>query len=171
MLTAMTQVTGESGRQAPAATRVAPEEIVDALLEVMGHLKAHVQTVVQPIGLPPPSAMALRMIDGAISMKELGARIHCDGSFITSIADELEQRGLARREVDRKDRRVKNLVLTRKGSELRSRLQRDVYQDYGGVRALDDREVVTLLDLLRKMAAAPDRAPNGAAAETSTISS
>lgn len=145
---------GESGRVAPGATKVSPEEIVDALMAVMGHLKDHVQTVVQPLGLPAASAMALRLIDCPMPMKELGARLHCDGSFVTSIADELEQRDLARREVDRDDRRIKNLVLTPRGLELRSRLQQDVYRGYGGVTALDDRELHTLLELLRKMAAA-----------------
>jgi DNA-binding MarR family transcriptional regulator len=163
MLTVMSPVRGESGRAAPAAARISPEEIVDALMAVMGELKSHLQTVVQPFGLPMPSAMALRMIDGAISMKELGARMHCDGSFITSIADELEERDLARREIDQKDRRIKNLVLTPKGLELRLRLQRDVYEDFSGVRALDDGEQRTLLELLRKMAATQESVPAGAA--------
>jgi DNA-binding MarR family transcriptional regulator len=171
MLPGMSQVPGESGREAPVSARISPDEIIDALMAVMGELKSHLQTVVQPFGLPMPSAMALRMIDGAISMKELGARMHCDGSFVTSIADELEQRDLVRREIDQKDRRIKNLVLTPKGVELRSRLQHDVYEDFSGVRALDNREQQTLLDLLRKMAATQEGIPTGAATEAATVSS
>ena len=45
-------------------------------------------------------------------MKELGQRMHCDPSFVTSIADMMEKRGLAVRESDPADRRVKRLVLT-----------------------------------------------------------
>ena len=106
---------------------------------------------------PPPCAKALHLIDGSISMKELGSRIHCDGSFVTAIADTLEQRGLARREIDGSDRRIKNLVLTRKGMELRSRLTHDLFDDFPGLRGLTPRERDSLLALLRKMAAAAEQ--------------
>ena len=61
-----------------------------------------------------------------MAMKELGRRMHCDPSFVTVIADGLEQRGLARREAHPGDRRIKNLVLTDEGTELRQRLQREL---------------------------------------------
>ena len=84
-------------------------------------------------------------------MKELGSRIHCDGSFVTSIADALEGRGLVRRETDHEDRRIKNLVLTRKGTELRSRLMHELFDDLPGMRKLTESERDSFLALLRKM--------------------
>jgi len=126
--------------------------------ELFGHVRAHVERVVQPYNLPPYCAKALNMIDGSISMKELGSRIHCDGSFVTAIADALEERGLARREIDQDDRRIKNLVLTRKGQELRSRLARDLFADVPGLRNLDTRERDALLALLHKMLASEEPA-------------
>ena len=52
-------------------------------------------------------------------MKELGLRMGCDPSFVTTVADALEKRGLARREPSQRDRRSKNLVLTDEGVALR----------------------------------------------------
>jgi MarR family transcriptional regulator, organic hydroperoxide resistance regulator len=145
----------EGGAAVGEAAVVRPaEEVADALVELFNHIRAHFERIVQPYELPAPCAKALRLIDGSISMKELGSRIHCDGSFITFIADTLEERGLARREIDQNDRRIKNLVLTRRGMELRSRLVQELFDDFPGVRNLDARERESLLALLRKMVAA-----------------
>ena len=60
------------------------------------------------------SSSTLRM-----TMKELGQRMGCDPSFITTIADSLEKHGLARREPSLRDRRSKNIVLTPEGVTVR----------------------------------------------------
>src|SRR5437762_2252609 len=106
------------------------EELLDTLGALSNHMKAHFERAVQPFGLPPPCAKALCMIEGAASMKDLAARIHCDGSFVTGLADALEERGLARREIDHEDRRIKNLVLTTKGIEVRSQLMHELLADF-----------------------------------------
>src|SRR5258708_37029644 len=93
------------------------EALVDALGELFMEVREHFEQKVQAFDLPGPCAKALRIIDDSISMKELGGRIHCDASFVTAIADTLEERGLARREIDRATRRIKNLVLPGKGRE------------------------------------------------------
>jgi DNA-binding MarR family transcriptional regulator len=95
---------------------------------------------------------ALLEIDGSISMKELGIRLGYDASFLTSIADGLEERGLARREVDPDDRRSKRLVLTRKGSALKARLDRAFLSEVPWMSRLDEQERETFLELLHKMA-------------------
>lgn len=125
-------------------------ELVDALKSVMGCLHAALEAVVQPIGMPPPQAVALRRIEGSLSMKELGQRMRCDASFITAIADSLEERGLVRREIDQQDRRIKNLVLTKKGAQLRDQLEQSLHM-VPALQALDADERRTLLGLLRKM--------------------
>jgi len=137
------------------------EELVDTLGELFVHMRAHFERVVQPYDLPPPCAKALRLIDGDISMKELGSRIHCDASFVTAIADSLEQRGLVRREVDENDRRIKKLVLTAKGRQLRKRVVDDLFEDVPGIRNLDAGERTALLVLLRKMVAGEDDGSEG----------
>ena len=148
----MTEGRWEGHGAAGEVTRAQPAgQLYDTLAELSNHMKAHFNRVVQPFGLPAPCAKALCLIEGSISMKELGSRIHCDGSFVTSIADALEERGLVRRETDHDDRRIKNLVLTRKGTELRSRLMHELFDDFPGMRNLTDSERDSFLGLLRKM--------------------
>jgi DNA-binding MarR family transcriptional regulator len=148
--------TGVGEKASPAALQ--SEELISVLGQLFNHVKAHVERVVAPYDLPPPCAKALHLIDGSMSMKELGSRLACDGSFVTSIADTLEVHDLARREIDVDDRRIKNLVLTEKGMELRARLTRDMFHDFPGVRQLDAQERETLLALMRKMVVGEDRA-------------
>jgi DNA-binding MarR family transcriptional regulator len=75
----------------------------------------------------------------------------CDPSFVTAIADGLEERGLVRREVDPEDRRAKNLVLTSKGVTLRAKVQREFFNHLPGIDNLDEAERRTLVELLRKL--------------------
>jgi DNA-binding MarR family transcriptional regulator len=113
------------------------------------------------------------MIDGAVSMKQLGKQMRCDPSFITVVADELEERGLAKRAVDADDRRVKNLVLTRKGSALRTELTQR-FAEAPALRCLDDRQRTDLAGLLRTMldadaaACEPTGTPEPVAADAAT---
>jgi len=127
------------------------EELLDTLGALSNHMKAHFERVVQPFGLPAPCAKALCMIEGSASMKELAGRIHCDGSFVTGLADTLEERGLARREIDHEDRRIKNLVLTTKGIEVRSQLMHELLDDFPGLSNLTDAERESFFALLRKI--------------------
>lgn len=147
-------ITGAGGPAGAAgATGTGFDTLADSLGELFVCVRDHFERTVQPYDLPLPSAKALRLIEGSISMKELGARIHCDGSFVTAIADNLEERGLARREIDAGDRRIKNLVLTDRGVELRARLLHDLFDDVPGLRNLEPAEREALLVLLRKMLA------------------
>jgi len=126
--------------------------MIDALGELFVQVRDHFERHVQALDLPGPCAKALRIIDDSISMKELGARIHCDASFVTAIADTLEERGLARREIDREDRRIKNLVLTDKGRELRARLVDQLFgKEVPCISKLSAAERESFHALLRKM--------------------
>ena len=141
------------------AGRARPEDVIDGLVVLFNEMREHFERVIQPFDIPGPCAKALRLIDGAISMKELGARIQCDASFITAIADSLEERGLARREVDPDDRRIKKLVLTERGAEVRDRLVERLTHDVPCLRNLDADERDSFLALLRKMVGAGDAEP------------
>jgi len=127
------------------------EALFDGLAELFGHVRAHFERVVQPLDLPGPCAKALRLIDGSITMKDLSARIHCDASFVTAIADMLEERDLARRAVDPDDRRIKRLVLTDKGARVREKLVHQLFDEVPGFRNLDAADRETLVALLHKM--------------------
>jgi MarR family transcriptional regulator, organic hydroperoxide resistance regulator len=151
-----------------AASQACPAELVDGMGEFFAHLREHLERVAQRVDVPLPCLKALRIIEGPVSMKELGARMHCDASFVTAVADMLEERGLARREVDPADRRVKRLSLTDRGASLRKRLVDEMLADVPGLRTLDERERATMMRLVRTMlrreAAAADAEKAGSAA-------
>ena len=55
-------------------------------------------------------------------MSALAGNLACDASNVTGVVDKLEARGLIARQADENDRRVKALVVTPKGRELRKQL-------------------------------------------------
>src|SRR5579884_4182899 len=140
-----------NGRKGKSSTGACEDQSVEALAQLFVRFRDHLERSAQRFDVPAPCLKALRLVDGAISMKELGARIHCDASFVTAIADMLEERGLARREVDPADRRVKRLVPTAKGLAMRRRVLDEVFGDVPGLRTLDERERSSLLRLLQTM--------------------
>jgi MarR family transcriptional regulator, organic hydroperoxide resistance regulator len=127
------------------------QDIADALSEFFFQLVERAETLAEEFGVPAFAAKALHRIDGSVTMKELGRRMHCDPSFVTMIADMLEQRGLARREPSTADRRVKNLVLTPEGVDLKARLERAMLEQMPWCRALDVSEKSGFLSMTRKM--------------------
>lgn len=60
--------------------------------------------------------------EGFISQKALAGRFRVDGATITHHVDRAEAKGLVRRQVDPKDRRVRRLELTADGKRLYRRL-------------------------------------------------
>ena len=87
-------------------------EILDAVAGLFAQLVAEGEAVAKGFGIPVFVIKALHMLDTPLAMKDLGRRMHCDPSFITSIADTLEKYGLAAREADPGDRRVKPVSYT-----------------------------------------------------------
>jgi DNA-binding MarR family transcriptional regulator len=142
-----------------AADSQLDQDIFEAMVELIGYLKSHGEQIAQHLALNASDCVALRQIGGSVAMKELGRRLHCDPSFVTSIADALEKRGLARREVDLLDRRVKNLVLTPDGVEMKSQLEREFRARMPWTHALDTTEREHFLVLIRKMIKATKPAP------------
>jgi len=139
-------------------------EILSCLAELIGQVVAYGEKIAQRFSFPSFFIKALHTLDCPMAMKELGRRMHCDPSFVTVIADGLEKRGLARREAHPGDRRIKNLVLTDEGVELRQRVERELAARMPWSRVLDRNEREQLLALLRKMASADDAAgPDSAA--------
>jgi DNA-binding MarR family transcriptional regulator len=123
-------------------------------------------------GIPLFCLKAIHRLDSSVTLKELGRRMHCDPSFVTVIADVLERRGLARREPNASDRRIKNLVLTPEGIELKTRLETALLGEMPWARALDMAEQQSLLSMIRKMnsALAGPPAPPAGSDETGEVS-
>jgi MarR family transcriptional regulator, organic hydroperoxide resistance regulator len=125
-------------------------EILDAMGELITGLISRGELIAQRFGVPAFCLKALHVLDSSMAMRDLGRHMHCDPSFVTAIADLLEKRGLARREPSTADRRIKNLVLTKAGTALRAKIEREFTASMPW-RALDEGERVCLLSLIRKM--------------------
>jgi len=126
-------------------------EILDSVAGLFGRLVAEGEALAKSFGIPVFVIKALHMLDNPLAMKELGQRMHCDPSFITSIADTLEKHGLAVREPDPADRRVKRLVLTAAGADLKARLEDEVLSRTPWRRCLTREQRTSLLALIHTM--------------------
>jgi DNA-binding MarR family transcriptional regulator len=126
-------------------------EILDAVAGLFAQLVTEGEAVAKSFGIPVFVIKALHMLDTPLAMKDLGRRMHCDPSFITSIADTLEKYGLAAREADPGDRRVKRLVLTPAGAELKERIENEVLSRAPWRQALTTQQRASLLALLHTM--------------------
>jgi len=138
------------------------QEIFDAMTEFIVYLMQRGEQLSQRYDVPVSAMKALRRLDMPVAMKDLGQRMHCDPSFVTNIADALEQRGLARREPSTADRRIKNLALTDRGLELKAAMEQETLGLMPWTHALDRDEREQFLELVRKMCksmAAADESP------------
>jgi len=87
------------------------------------------------------------MLDEPAPMSELADAFACDRSYITSLADQLEERALAVR-TPGADRRIKLLELTEPGRALRDQIARAVSASGLVLTRLDDTQRATLQPLL-----------------------
>ena len=137
-------------------------DLIDCLAELIGVLVGRAEGIAHRLGVPGVFLKALHRLDCPMAMKDLGQRMHCDPSFVTSIADMLEQRGLATRESDPADRRVKRIALTPAGLALQQQVHAEILASMPWRQALDADERAQLLGLIRKILAAPAAGPTGA---------
>ena len=133
-------------------------DIMDALSELIKRASGLGQGIAQKFGLSVSDLVGLHKLEEPLTMKELGQRLHCDPSFVTMIANGLEKHGLARRETSERDRRIKSVVLTSEGTEMRERLESEMARRAPWAYALDVGERECLLGILHKLVAAFDSA-------------
>jgi DNA-binding MarR family transcriptional regulator len=126
-------------------------EILEAMAELVAAMLTRAENIAQQYGVPIFFLKALHRLDCPMAMKELGLRMGCDPSFVTNVADQLEKRGLATRESDPADRRVKRIALTPAGMELKERIETEILNGMPWRLALDNDERACLLGLIRKL--------------------
>ena len=130
------------------------QDIFDAMTEFIGQVMQRGERLADSFDVPVSCMKAIHRVEGAVSMKDLGRMMHCDPSFVTMVADALEERGLARREPNPADRRIKNLVLTEHGLAVKAAIEQAMLGQMPWALALDSAERQQLLDLIRKMSRA-----------------
>ena len=139
-------------------------DIVNGLTDLVKRAGMISQSIADSFDIAPSDLLALFKLDEVMTMKELAKHMSCDPSFVTTIVDTLEKRGLARREPSLKDRRVKNLVLTGEGIAAKERMMRELALRMPWCYALNEKERHIFLALIQKMLAAgtePAQQPDG----------
>ncbi|GAA3597114.1 hypothetical protein GCM10022223_10380 [Kineosporia mesophila] len=89
------------------------------------HVHQDFAETVAGYGLSPQSARALVQLSDPAPMRDLAEQMNCDRSYVTTLADQLESRGLIER-VTGTDRRTKLLALTEEGMAMRDRIATEV---------------------------------------------
>ena len=115
---------------------------------------AHTRTLVlQQFGLTPNEARALGTLASSDenTMGSLAEAWACDASNATWIVDRLERQGLAERRNSPTDRRVKLVVLTKRGAAVSKKLHSRMMEPPAGVEKLNLRDVKALRDSLAKL--------------------
>jgi DNA-binding MarR family transcriptional regulator len=100
--------------------------------------------------MTPPMVGILHFLDEPMAMSALADRLSCDASYVTGLADRLEQQGLVERTADPGDRRVRQLRLTDHGAATRRTLEKHITDGNPVLERLDDAELVEFAVLLRK---------------------
>ena len=115
------------------------------------------------LDLTPVQAHALRRLDPEepLAMSALADALYCHASNVTGIVDRLESRGLVERTPGAEDRRVKTLVLTPQGADVRARVIELLSAPPAVLAALPEPDQRALRDILRR----------ALADETTTVSS
>ncbi len=115
-------------------------------------LRPRMLRVAGEFGLSPPQLFALKTLepDNPVPMSVLATALHCDNSNVTGLVDGLEAQGLVERRPSEHDRRVRMLVVTARGAQVRERIaevMQEVPPELAALSAADQR---ALRDVLRK---------------------
>lgn len=134
------------------------EEIIGRLLDLFHRMQANFEATSASLGLTTAEGQALHHLDAPAPMRAMADSLCCDASYITVLADRLEARGLVNRSPDPDDRRVKRLVLTKRGRKLREELLAAIHETTPALTGLDATQRSVLVQLLRTLAPVPPAA-------------
>jgi DNA-binding MarR family transcriptional regulator len=117
-----------------------------------GAAPARMHTVCQATDLTPAALKILLVLsDGPRPMRELVETFRHDPSYLTSVVDLLERRGIARREPHPTDRRAKTVVMTEEGRQVLAKAQELLAVPPPSMRVLSPGEQRQLLGLLMRV--------------------
>ncbi|MFB7667881.1 MarR family winged helix-turn-helix transcriptional regulator [Kitasatospora sp. NPDC056138] len=143
-------------------------ELADTLTRAMKRIRRRTMTRLEPFGITPAQARALRVLahapgcEGreAMRLSELADHLHIAPRSATTVVDALEEAGLVERTPDPADRRAVRVVLTTDGRAALERIHQvrhEVAQEYFAPISPSDQDA--LLKALRSAEAAYESAP------------
>ena len=110
--------------------------------------------VSEATGMSYLRAKALRQLTrGPLAMRDLGAELAIDPPYTTVIVDDLEQRGLVRREVNPADRRSKLVRITPAGRAVARTSHQVTSRPPAPLTALSEKDLAALERILRQLVA------------------
>ena len=132
---------------------------LDAVVEAIVYLYTESRRVTKDVagrfGLTGPQLAVIKMLEpvGKLSLSELSWKIKARNSTVTGIIDRMEREGLVERRRSERDRRVINIVLTKKGSALASEIDVEPVQIFRRVLSeLSARDAAELRRILTRLA-------------------
>jgi DNA-binding MarR family transcriptional regulator len=136
-----------------AQTQLSPaEEAWDIRRQLLGAERRRFLAAAAELDLHPAQAGALMKMEPgtAMPMHELAMMLSCDNSNVTGIVDRLEARGLVTRRPYAQDRRVKHVVLTPAGTDVRTRVRGHMAKVPEAIGRLSLTDQRLLRDVLRR---------------------
>jgi MarR family transcriptional regulator, organic hydroperoxide resistance regulator len=133
--------------------RSAASEAWSLIAELFTSQRTRFLAIASEFELAPAQLMALKALDPEepVPMRDLACALACDNSNVTGIVDRLESRGLVERRAAPHDRRVKMLVVTTAGADLRARVKARMEEPPEPLKRLTEAEQHALRDLMRKV--------------------
>jgi DNA-binding MarR family transcriptional regulator len=132
--------------------RSAASEAWSLIAELFQSQRTRFLAIASEFELAPAQLGALKALDPdePVPMRELALALACDNSNVTGIVDRLEARGLVERRAAPHDRRVKMLVVTPAGAELRRQVKARMEEPPEHLKRLTPEQQEHLRDLLRR---------------------
>lgn len=120
------------------------------MIQLFQSHRRHFSSIAAEAELGPSQLQLLVNIkpERAEPMSELAEALYCDASYITSLVDKLEGRGLLERRPSPGDRRVKLIALTPAGEAMRAGLIDKVFQPPPAIAGLPAADRAALRDIL-----------------------
>ena len=136
-------------------------ECWELLFDLLMAERARMPTIAAEFDLSPTQVHVLRLLEPGttVPMGRLACGLGCDASNITGVIDRLEARGLVERRAGERDRRVKVLVVTERGLELRRRLLSRISEPPEPIARLSPADQRALSAILRRALDQPSSTP------------
>lgn len=132
--------------------RTAVQEAWALMGQLFWEVRPRMIKVAAEFGLTPPQLFALKTLEPSepVPMRALATALHCDSSNVTGLVDGLAAQGLVERREAEHDRRVRMLVVTERGTEVRERLIEVMSEVPESLASLDDDDQRALRDILAR---------------------